>query len=121
VTSGIIHRHREGDKTLLGITLWRWEKFQVELWICPPNFSVGEHVHHEMDGEIVLLIGNVNLCKRVNGEIKSTGRHFKKLSVPRNTPHFFTQKSSRRIPTVFINMERWVTKPTSASVDFEKV
>lgn len=117
----MLHAKQFNGRICYGLTLWRWNQTQVELWLCPSNFSVDEHVHEEMDSEIILLIGNVNLCKRVNGEVKSTGVHFKKLSVPRNTPHFIVQKSGRSIPTAFMNIEHWYSRPTSVCEDFKPV
>jgi hypothetical protein len=117
----MFHVYKTKGRNCYGMTLWRWNSLQVEFWICPPNFSIGEHTHPDMDGEIILLTGDVNLCKRVNGEVKSTDRKFKMLSVPRATPHFFTPRSHSRIPTVFINIERWHVPPTSACVNIVKV
>lgn len=115
------HEYRDAGKVCRGITLFKWNNLQLELWMCPPNFSVGEHVHHEFDGNIILLIGNVELCKRVNGVVKSTGKHFRMLSIPRDMPHFFKAKSGLKIPTVFVNIERWKSPPTSGAIDFQKV
>jgi len=116
----LFHTYRKDGRTCYGLTLWRWNGLQVELWRCPPNFSVGEHVHTQFDGNIILLRGNVELCKRVNGVVKSTDVHFRKLSIPRNTIHFFKAKSGARIATWFVNIERWSAPPTSAAIDFIK-
>lgn len=116
---GWYHRLTVKGRRCHGFTLWRGKRRQVELWICPRNFSVGAHTHEEMDGHIVLLLGQVHLCKVVDGKERATDRHFVPLSVPRGVVHYFVPKKRHWSPTVFLNFERWTTAPTSAAVDFK--
>lgn len=116
------HALKVKGRTCHGLTLWRGRRTLIELWVCPTNFSVGEHTHEKFDGHITLLVGQVVLCKRVEGAERSTRRMFKSHSIPAGTPHWFRPSTPRAwLPTVFINVERWRTEPTSAAVDFHPV
>ena len=118
----IFKKYSQDNHNCYGMTLWKSGFTLVEIWICPPNFSVGEHSHSQFDGNIMLLLGNVDLCKRIGDDVKSTCKRFHFHSIPAGTRHFFNAKSGAMIPTVFINVEKWHTASvTSACIDMQKV
>jgi len=108
-------------KKCFGVTLWRWNRTQVELWICPPNHSVGKHYHTDIDGRLMFLCGNVNLCGVCEGLLKKKSAKFKWHNVPAMMVHWFEPLDSKWIPTVFINVEKWHSNPTSAAINFTKI
>ncbi len=48
-----------------GLTLFRQDRFQVQMWICPPNSHIPDHSHPGVNNVQVLLSGQVYL--RHNG------------------------------------------------------
>lgn len=39
----------------IGITIWRWGRFKIELWWAPADFAPEEHTHENSDGEFLIL------------------------------------------------------------------
>lgn len=109
-------------KGCLGITLLRIGKFKAELWIIPPLFKIDEHLHPNQDIKIIYLWGEA-IFYRNNRNIDE----YKSFSVSRETifktfnvrayhSHWFDNFYHR---LVFINLEFWKIKPTSAAVDIK--
>lgn len=46
-----------------GVTLYRDEKFQVQLWICPPNTDISDHAHPNIDGWAIKVAGDIRFRK----------------------------------------------------------
>lgn len=112
----LINRH----KNCIGIKLWKWNNFQIELWFCPKGFIIEKHSHNEQDIELTYLYGRAIFHRQIEGcainSIDTSQANIgQTFSIPAGTLHWF-EVSDR--PLVFINREYWKTKPTSASIDF---
>ena len=113
----MLHKH---DKCR-GITLFRWFRLNIELWYCPPNYSIRMHRHAHFDGEVLLLVASCWVRKyssKAPDTIRESDSLFTWFSVPRNVVHWVDTKGSKWIPTIFINVEKWTVKPTTAADDF---
>ncbi len=115
----LIRRHEE----CYGFLLWKWNYFQVELWICPPLSVVKKHTHDEQDIELTYLFGNAHFFRKKTTQVEhfwaKPSKWFRTFSIPRGVVHWFTTDS--KWPLIFITTERWYSKPTSASVDFNLI
>jgi hypothetical protein len=47
----------------VGTTLYRDDRFQVQLWACPPNTNISDHSHPDMDGWAVRVAGDIGFRK----------------------------------------------------------
>jgi hypothetical protein len=109
----------------VGITLFRWNRLNIELWYCPSNYDIVEHSHPSCHIELMFLYGNTEFHRRAtkSGHIESASAKFpknfgKKYTVPAGFYHRFNTGKS---PLVFLNIERWLSgvKITSAATDFK--
>ncbi len=117
----------------IGITLWRWGRFKVELWWAPADYATPEHTHENSDGEFLILFSRTRFIYRRMVDSISTvdGRtHYRTegyvvnvppwrrtLSVRAGTPHAFHKGSS---PMIWLCFERWKegVPVTSVAEDF---
>lgn len=106
----MIRRHND----CFGFRLWKWGKFQIEIWFVPKGEKIEAHVHEHIDSNIVVLKGD--LLGRI-GERADLARRWKKYPVPANMVHEARALTS----CIFINLERWDMTPTSAAKDFTAV
>lgn len=118
----------------IGITLFRFFRWKVELWYSPANYSTPEHTHENSDGEFLILYGSgrkiyrkpftnsfrEDWCRCVTKqEYELTGRkYFKWFSVRAGTPHGF---SCGATPMIWLCLEKWKPgkKVTSVATDFK--
>lgn len=107
----------------IGITIFRWFRWKVELWYAPANYSTPEHAHDDSSGEFTILFArNRRIWRRIGERIDSYvanvpavwGRF---LSVRAGTPHGFDAGDSCMIWLCF---ETWRpgAKVTSVAKDF---
>ena len=61
----------------VGLTLYKDDRFQVQLWTFPPGASVAEHTHPDVDSWLVRVSGKFRLT--VNGKLV-TGADAEKAS-----------------------------------------
>lgn len=47
----------------VGVTLYRDSRFQVQIWACPPNSDIADHVHPHTDGWAVRVAGDIQFRK----------------------------------------------------------
>lgn len=47
----------------VGVTLYRDNFFQVQLWTCAPNTDIGDHAHPDMDGWAIRVAGDIRFRK----------------------------------------------------------
>jgi hypothetical protein len=124
----ILNRHRD----CIGLTLFRWKNFRLELWYCPKNFVIEEHCHPSQDIELMYLYGETTFCRRkiINNKMSeiapfeaidvSFPKYFgKKFTVSHDDSHWF---SVRNKPLIFLNFQRFLPGkiPVSAAVDFKE-
>jgi len=100
-------------KNCLGITLWRWNNFQIELWFCPPKTYIPSHKHSCIDSEIFPLKGHAIFTRETETVFSELIKFF---TINHNQSHSFGVFDKWFI---FLNFEKWTSKPTSASVDFQ--
>lgn len=90
-------------------------RWQLELWFCPANADIPEHVHERMDGWLVFLGGSMvwargDAARRFGW--RDTGRC---LAVPAGCPH--AARVCGRFGA-FAVIERWRGSKDSAARDF---
>jgi quercetin dioxygenase-like cupin family protein len=111
----ILHRHKD----CRGITLLRHGRINIELWYVPAGQNIEPHSHKNFSSSIFILLGKGLSCKIKEGVVKKTNEVRRLFSFSRDTVHWF-ESESKRIPTIFINVEKWNGEPTSACKDFVK-
>lgn len=47
----------------VGVTLYRDNEFQVQLWTCAPNTEISDHTHPDVDGMAVRVAGDIRFRK----------------------------------------------------------
>lgn len=97
-----------------GIRLWKWNSFQIEVWFCPKDEEIEPHIHERIDSKIILLFGYMT------GKIAETRgcvKVFQSYPVLAGTSHSAVTSTF----CIFMNVERWQGKPTSAAEDFTAV
>lgn len=115
----------------IGLTVFRWFRWKLELWFAPAAYSPPEHTHEKSDGEFFVLFGRGRKIYRkadvpgygglvtTKQEYELTGRtYFKWFSVRAGTPHGF---SEGKTPMIWFCFETWKrgVKPTSVAEDFK--
>lgn len=121
----LIHRYEQA----LGIRLWRWGFFQIEIWVCAPGYRIKPHSHPDEDIELVFLFGDARFFRQQwiskvmpfpPEEFHAQfPRHFgRRFSIRRGVVHWF-EVSKHWL--VFLNCERWTRKPTSAAEDLKPI
>lgn len=111
----------------VGITLFRWRRWKVELWYAPANYATPEHSHNESHGEFTILWARNRRIyrkvktpqgERVDEYIASTPRFWGKfLSVPMGVVHAFEKGDSCMVWICVETWKRGVTV-TSVATDF---
>lgn len=107
----------------LGIRLWRWGTFQIELWFAPAGYKIRPHSHPDEDIELVFLFGDAEFARQKwmqRPELfhATFPRHFgRRFSIAAGCVHWFTVSESM---LVFVNIERWRRTPTSAAEDLKE-
>lgn len=100
-------------------SIGRWK---LELVYCPPNYEIQPHTHNQQDIKLIFLFGhNIRFFRqRPNGKLISflaRIRHIGKVfTIRANDIHYFNVS---RWPLLFLNIERWKTKPSSAAIDLQ--
>lgn len=111
----MIERHGK----CIGIKLFRWGRRQLELWFCPGGEVIGNHVHKNINVDMMILGG------RMFGKIGSRSGPvgwddlFRVFRIPAGVEHdaVITGKFC-----LFLSFETWeVDEVTSAAIDFVKI
>lgn len=110
-------------KSCFGITVWKWNKFKIELWYAPANFSVEGHTHANSDGEFFVIYGfNRKIWKIKNGQELSYNisdrPYWNRLTVRHNEQHGFNRGST---PMIWLCFETWLNnvEPSSVAKDMQ--
>ena len=104
-----------------GLRLFRWGRFQIELWYCPAKELIPWHCHPNIKSTYVHLRGTVNWHKKFEDSILSK----EKLLTNRNFGFTYTLTENvyhaayTFTPLLFLNIERWACTPSSAAIDFK--
>lgn len=108
----LIHRHQR----CIGLTLFRWGKRQCELWFVPKGEFIEPHSHPSMDGTVVFLYGR--MLGDIGGKVGwVTGKDFLRCF---NISAGVTHSAATSTFTMFLNIENWITRPSSAAIDFRR-
>lgn len=118
----IINRYKQ----CVGITLFRWFRYKVELWFCPKGFKIKEHCHPSQDIELIFIKGSAVFHRRllctdtIDSKEVNWWDQFIKFTVKSYHSHWF-EVSDKML--VFLNIEKWHEgeKVTSAAKDFQLV
>lgn len=107
----MFHRHDSN----IGVTLFRWNKLQVELWLCLGD--VRPHVHENIESTIIWLGG------RMLGTIGDRTKQLTWKQAGHRYPVTAGTVHSAKVQTfgLFANIERWKSQPTSACIDFKEI
>lgn len=108
----MIERHNR----CVGVKLFRFGCYQLELWIAPHGEIIEPHSHRHIDSTLVFLCGKI---LGTIGDKTGTVSHrdaFRRFSIPAGVTHSAIVQSGF---CAFLNWERWKTSNvTSAALDF---
>ena len=106
-----------------GLSLPAIGRLKIEFWFCPPRYKIRPHTHKNQDIKLILLFGhNVLFHRRKKfkylgdaflAKFKHIGRIF---TINAGDEHSFDVSNW---PLIFMNIEHWKVKPTSAAHDFQ--
>lgn len=108
-----------------GVTLFRWGRRKLELWLAPADYAVAEHTHEDSDSEITILYAKPRriyrrVGDRVDEYVASSRKYFGRwFSVRAGVPHAFDKGESRML---FLNWQTYLPgrRVTSVATDFKK-
>ena len=102
-----------------GYVLFRFCRFQIELWICPKYTIIPPHIHPDMDSYIIHVWGRTLFTRDGRGKFMKLWTWLESHFVPARVVHGFQNMNNR---LVFINVEKWYgIKPTSAAINLEEI
>jgi hypothetical protein len=112
-------------ESCIGLSLPAIGRWKLEVWFAPPGYKIAPHTHDLEDIKLILLFGhNVRFYRQKKGSnrletvlarFSNIGRLF---NIRAGDLHYFTVSDW---PLVFLNIEHWHCKPTSACEDFNLV
>ena len=110
-----------------GLTLYRDDQFQAQLWLCQPGSEIKDHCHPSIDTYQIYVSGQVYL--RLNGKpvVKpedihemADGRANKNGFAIRVRPTDYHGATIGPKGGAFLNLQRWLNgPPQSAELDWE--
>jgi hypothetical protein len=106
----------------IGLSFPAIRNFKIEIWYLPKNYEIKPHSHPNIHLSIFFLFGN-NIWflkrkgERVCAKLNKWWNIFRRFTVDQGNVHWF--KNDGRFPLIFLNLERWSSKPTSASQDIK--
>jgi hypothetical protein len=110
-----------------GLTLYRQNNFQVQLFICEPNVNIPEHIHPNIDSFELFLYGmKFTHCGKTiidsNMALKENNKMpFHYYQTIRVKPNDWHGGISSKNGGSFISIQHWLnnTKPTHVSNDWQ--
>lgn len=98
----------------LGLKLFRFRKWQVELWWCPRGEQLPTHSHPSMESRILFLAGSMIFTREEQTIILGAWDIFRNFRIKAGQNH-----SAEVVGPfgLFLNIETWTTEPTSAAHD----
>ena len=97
-------------------------KYKIEILYLPSGYQIAPHTHDQQDIKLVVLFAhNVRFFRQRPTEglitFLAQWRHiFKVFTIRANDIHFFTVS---KFPLIFLNFERWHSKPSSAAINLK--
>jgi hypothetical protein len=113
-------------ESCIGLSFPAIGRWKIEFWFCPKYYEIRKHSHPSQDIRLFFIFGhNTTFYRERNTQYSSRldSRTIKwwnigaKFTILRNDYHWFTVS---RFPLVFLNLEKWYDKPTSAAIDFKE-
>lgn len=98
----------------IGIRLFRLAGWQLEVWLCPAGEVIPSHSHSHFSSRIIHLFGATEWT--MGSKTKSLG--ILNIGWCKPVPAGVNHSAVTKTFSIFANLERWATSPTSASVDF---
>ncbi len=98
----------------IGIKLFRIGSYQLEAWCCPTGEVIPAHRHESFSSRIIHILGRMSWTMGAKSKSVSTWHCGWSKPVPAGVDHSAVAHSF----SVFLNLERWHSKPTSAAIDF---
>lgn len=109
-------------ESCIGLSLPAIGRWKIEFWYAAPGYSIRPHIHPREDIKLCLLFGhNVRFHRKKSGYLlgesflarfKDIGKMF---TINAWDEHSFEVSNW---PLLFMNIEKWSVKPTSAAEDF---
>lgn len=103
-----------------GLKLFRWKRKQLELWFCPGGTVIPDHVHKQIEVEMLIVAGCMN--GRIGDRRGPVGWRdlLRRFYIPSGTVHGATVTGRF---CLFASLETWKkgSAVTSAALDFTEV
>jgi hypothetical protein len=98
-----------------GFKLFRFGRYQAELWYCPAGEIIPRHTHPNIASRIMFLAGKMVFERDWNYLFLDWTQALRTFKVEPSQPH-----SARVLGKfgLFINFETWTGRPTSAAIDY---
>jgi len=118
----MIKFERHNYESCKGLTIWKSERYHVEIWYCPKNYVIIPHSHPQENIELMYLWGSTEFFRRrqeSTESFKPKWYHFgRSFSVNAGDVHWFTVSPFRCL--IFVNIAKFLPGffPKSASIDF---
>jgi len=113
----------ERYQSCVGLSLPAFGKWKIELWLALPGYKIKPHSHDNVNIKLTFLFGhnvmfhrikkNAELCMSFMAQLRHIGKTF---TINAGDIHWFEVS---RFPLIFINVEKWFIKPSSASIDLQ--
>jgi hypothetical protein len=110
-------------KNVRGLSLPAIGRWKIEFWYAPRGYEIKEHTHKSQDIKLIpIFCHNVVFHRTKKGEFlgETFWARFKDIghifNIKAGDKHYF---SVSEWPLIFMNIEYWYIKPTSASDDLQ--
>ena len=103
------------------VKLLEFGRYNIEIVYAPPHYQIEEHSHPSQIIKLCFLFGRATFFRRSNisglatADVCWPSNMFRTFTIAWYHSHWFAVS---KWPLVFINLEIWRTKPTSAAEDF---
>lgn len=105
-----------------GLSLPAIGKYKIEFWYCKSGYEIQPHSHNNIDIKLFFLFGHrISFYRRRRPQVLPDFFYAKwwhilsHFNIRAGDIHYFKVS---KYPLIFMNLEIWQTKPTSASIDF---
>lgn len=107
-------------ESCVGLSLPALGKWKIEFWFASSGYEIKPHTHPDLDIKLMFIFGHNTTFYRDRGAMRAQklvkwwniGKTF---TILRGDSHHFTVS---KWPLLFMNIERWYKKPTSAAESF---
>jgi quercetin dioxygenase-like cupin family protein len=102
----------------LGIRIFRFGKVQAELWLCPKGERLPAHRHAKMESRITFVAGRMLFTRDDRTIPLGLGQTLRTFKVAAGQAHSAIVTG---LFGIFLNVESWTERPTSAAHDFIRI